>query len=155
MANPILESFGNAKTLRNDNSSRFGKYIEIYINDIGKICGSKTQNYLLEKIRVVRPAKGERNFHIFYQLCKAAPDALRNTLNLQKDPSKYFYLSSCTDVQSINDKKDFEEVMQAFKDLEITKSETDDLFRIVSGVLALGNLEFRTSCSLSRVYMEC
>jgi len=80
MANPILEGFGNAKTLRNDNSSRFGKYLEVYFNTNGKIASASTSNYLLEKIRVVRPTKGERNFHIFYNLIKGAPADLKAKL---------------------------------------------------------------------------
>eukprot|EP00040_Diaphanoeca_grandis_P025752 m.143132 g.143132 ORF g.143132 m.143132 type:complete len:1427 (-) comp30293_c0_seq1:306-4586(-) len=141
-ANPILEAFGNAKTLRNDNSSRFGKYLEIYFNDINKICGSKTQNYLLEKIRVVQQTKGERNFHIFYQLVAAASDGLRKELMLEPKAAKYTYLSKCQEVQSIDDSKDFKEVRDAFDELSFTAEEQNGLFTIVAGVLALGNITF-------------
>merc|ERR1719261_313389 len=90
-ANPILEAFGNAKTIRNDNSSRFGKYIEVYFKD-RKIVGSATRNYLLEKIRVVQPANNERNFHIFYQLVKASSSSVRKSLRLSSDCSDYKFL---------------------------------------------------------------
>eukprot|EP00039_Didymoeca_costata_P010685 m.144552 g.144552 ORF g.144552 m.144552 type:complete len:1420 (-) comp14925_c0_seq1:86-4345(-) len=144
MANPILEGFGNAKTLRNDNSSRFGKYIEVYFNAGGRICGSNTQNYLLEKIRVVQPAKGERNFHIFYNLIKGAGSDLKKKLHIDgTSAGEYPYLASCTEVPSINDTEDFNAVENAFKDLAFSETEKLGLFSIVAGVALLGNLKFR------------
>jgi len=141
-ANPILEAFGNAKTLRNDNSSRFGKYLEIYFNDINKICGSKTQNYLLEKIRVVQQTKGERNFHIFYQLVAAATDSQRKEFKLEAAAKTYKYLDKCVEVSSIDDKKDFKEVLDAFSELGFSQQEQSGMFATVAGVLALGNITF-------------
>jgi myosin-5 len=79
--NPILEAFGNAKTLRNDNSSRFGKLIEIHFSESGKISGAQIQTFLLEKSRVVQCAEGERSYHIFYQLCAGASPALRGMVS--------------------------------------------------------------------------
>lgn len=142
MANPILEAFGNAKTLRNDNSSRFGKYMEIFFNSRDKICGAATQNYLLEKVRVSDPSDGERNFHVFYQLIKGADTELRRSLKIEAEPGVYQYLKSCTDVETIDDKKDFGEVSRAFKDLEFDQSEVIGLYSIVAAVLALGQLSF-------------
>jgi myosin heavy subunit len=143
-ANPVLEAFGNAKTLRNDNSSRFGKYMEIFLSNAnGEITGASTQNYLLEKIRVVQPSPGERNFHIFYQLCKAAPDDIRKRYKIKPNPADYYYLKSCTDVPTINDEKDMSEVIGAMKELGFSSLERDGLFAVVSAILALGNIKFR------------
>jgi myosin heavy subunit len=112
-ANPILEAFGNAKTIRNDNSSRFGKYIEVYFKD-RRIVGSATRNYLLEKIRVVQPAASERNFHIFYQLVKASPSKVRKKLHLTSDCMDYKFLGGAPDCDTLDDKKDFKELQEAF-----------------------------------------
>jgi len=89
-ANPLLEAFGNAKTLRNNNSSRFGKWVSIDFDSVGKIVSAKAESFLLEKIRVVNPAKGERNFHIFYQLFSSTRHRDKYKLD---DPSKFPYLS--------------------------------------------------------------
>ena len=144
-ANPVLEAFGNAKTIRNDNSSRFGKYMEVYFDGAGKICGSATENYLLEKIRVVQPAKDERNFHIFYQLTKAAPADVKSKLKLSgKKPSDFVYTRACTDVSTINDARDFEEVQNAFKELGFDTSDKEvmGMYAIVAAILHIGNICF-------------
>ena len=143
-ANPVLEAFGNAKTLRNDNSSRFGKFIEVFFNDDHRIVSGATKNYLLEKVRVVKGSPNERNFHIFYQLLRGGSSALHTRLHLLSDqPGDYAYLKCCTDVPTLDDAKDFKEVQEAFKELEFTEKETDGLFAVVSAVLALGNVTFR------------
>ncbi|KAG8092053.1 hypothetical protein GUJ93_ZPchr0012g21624 [Zizania palustris] len=109
--NPILEAFGNAKTLRNDNSSRFGKLIEIHFSTTGRICGAMIQTFLLEKSRVVQSAVGERAYHIFYQLCAGAPASLRDKLNLKKvDEYKYLKQSCCYSIAGVDDAQMFRTV---------------------------------------------
>jgi myosin heavy subunit len=115
--NPILEAFGNAKTVRNDNSSRFGKYVRLYFDIRSRnITGATITNYLLEKSRVVSLPKGERNYHIFYQLCKAAPKKLLVDLGLTKSGKvslkqfNYLNQSRVTDVKTIDDYQWFAEV---------------------------------------------
>ena len=142
--NPLLESFGNAKTLRNNNSSRFGKYLEIHFNAQGEPVGANINNYLLEKSRVVGQIKNERGFHIFYQLTKAAPQQYRESFGLQ-EPSSYVFTSKskCLDVEGIDDHADFKETMAAMKIIGMQQAEQDDLFRMLAAILWLGNVTFR------------
>ncbi|KAK0148518.1 Unconventional myosin-Ih [Merluccius polli] len=144
MSNPVLEAFGNAKTLKNDNSSRFGKYMDIQFNSEGEAVGGHILNYLLEKSRVVHQNHGERNFHIFYQLVEGGDEALLRQLGLEKDCLYYNYLTQgeCAIVSSITDKTDWKTVKNALKVIEVNESDTSDLFGVVASVLHLGNVEF-------------
>lgn len=142
MANPLLEAYGNAKTLRNDNSSRFGKYMEVYLDGQGRINSCATRNYLLEKIRVSQTLKGERNFHIFYQLVKAASADDRSKLQLDDDPKAYKYLETCTDVPTLDDTKDFGDVEKAYGDLGFSNDDRLGMYTVISAIMALGNVVF-------------
>ncbi len=104
--NPLLEAFGNAKTARNDNSSRFGKLLKTQFDKRGRLTGACIESYLLEKSRVTRQAEDERNFHIFFQICAALPAALRSELRITS-PRDYPYLTESTTL-AIDDATDFE-----------------------------------------------
>ncbi|KAL8704549.1 MAG: hypothetical protein Q9201_002284 [Fulgogasparrea decipioides] len=141
--NPLLESFGNAKTLRNNNSSRFGKYLELQFNAQGEPVGANITNYLLEKSRVVGQITNERNFHIFYQFAKAASSNHREIFGIQQ-PQSYTYTSrsKCFDVQGIDDASDFEDTLNAMKIIGLSQDEQDNIFRMLAAVLWLGNISF-------------
>ncbi|KAG4112191.1 hypothetical protein ERO13_D13G148200v2 [Gossypium hirsutum] len=139
----LLEAFGNSKTSMNDNSSRFGKLIEIHFTAAGKICGSKIRTFLLEKSRVVQLANGERSYHIFYQLCAGAPQALRERLNL-KMANEYNYLaqSDYLVINGVDDAQRFLKFMETLDIFQISKGEQDQAFAMLAAVLWLGNISF-------------
>ncbi|KAL0707136.1 hypothetical protein Bca4012_073562 [Brassica carinata] len=141
--NPILEAFGNAKTLRNDNSSRFGKLIEIHFSESGKISGAQVQTFLLEKSRVVQCAEGERSYHIFYQLCAGASPALREKLNLTSAHEyKYLGQSNCYSINGVDDAELFHSVKEALDIVHVSKEDQESVFAMLAAVLWLGNVSF-------------
>ncbi|XP_041086122.1 unconventional myosin-If-like isoform X2 [Polyodon spathula] len=142
-SNPLLEAFGNAKTVRNNNSSRFGKYFEIQFSRGGEPDGGKISNFLLEKSRVVSQNENERNFHIYYQLLDGAPKDQHEALGIMT-PDYYFYLnqSGTYKVDGTNDSKDFQETMEAMKVIGISQADQTQVLQIVAGILHLGNICF-------------
>ncbi|KAJ2898084.1 hypothetical protein MKZ38_004196 [Zalerion maritima] len=141
--NPLLESFGNAKTLRNNNSSRFGKYLQIHFNTQGEPIGADITNYLLEKSRVVGQITNERNFHIFYQFAKGASANYRQSFGIQ-GPESYVYTSrsKCLDVDGIDDISEFQDTLNAMKIIGLAQAEQDQIFRMLAAILWIGNIQF-------------
>uniref|UniRef100_UPI00398EA636 unconventional myosin-If n=1 Tax=Pristiophorus japonicus TaxID=55135 RepID=UPI00398EA636 len=142
-SNPLLEAFGNAKTVRNNNSSRFGKYVEIQFSRGGEPDGGKISNFLLEKSRVVSQYENERNFHIYYQLLEGASAEMVENLGIA-DPTYYFYLnqSGTYKVDGTDDKKEFNETMNAMKVIGISSEVQMMVLQIIAGILHLGNINF-------------
>lgn len=143
-SNPILESFGNSQTVRNNNSSRFGKFIKIEFDERGKINGAHVEWYLLEKSRIVHQTSLERNYHIFYQLLSGlSPQELRKLELDSRSISSYNYLSnSNASIPGVDDSLNFQELLSAFKIVGFTQEEIFDIFKVIAIILHIGNVEF-------------
>jgi len=140
--NPIMESFGNAKTIRNNNSSRFGKYLEIKFSKQHKIVAASIRTFLLERSRVVFQARDERGYHIFYQLCSGAPLAEREDLGLGDSYETFHYLSQGGSgvVEDVDDAADFKETQGALSKVGMSVAQQWKVFRLLAGLLHLGNI---------------
>uniref|UniRef100_A0A8B9PZ11 Myosin IF n=1 Tax=Apteryx owenii TaxID=8824 RepID=A0A8B9PZ11_APTOW len=151
-SNPLLEAFGNAKTVRNNNSSRFGKYFEIQFSRGGEPDGGKISNFLLEKSRVVSQNENERNFHIYYQLIEGASQEQRQNLGIMT-PDYYYYLnqSDTYQVDGTDDRSDFHETMNAMQVIGICGEDQQLVLQIVAGILHLGNISFREEGNYAQV----
>lgn len=145
-SNPIMEAIGNAKTIRNDNSSRFGKYLEISFDKNHHITGAHMRTYLLEKSRVVFQATDERNYHIFYQLCAACDIPELKDLRLaHQDNFYYLNQGECPYVDDVDDGEGFEEMREAMDLVGIIEDQQLMIFRIIAAILHIGNIDIQPS----------
>ncbi|XP_021814773.1 myosin-11 isoform X6 [Prunus avium] len=141
-SNPVLEAFGNAKTVKNNNSSRFGKFVEIQFDKRGRISGAAIRTYLLERSRVCQISDLERNYHCFYLLC-AAPEQEKEKYKLG-DPKSYHYLnqSNCYQLDGISDEHNYLSTRRAMDVVGISVVEQEAIFSVVAAILHLGNIDF-------------
>ncbi|KAG7303055.1 hypothetical protein JYU34_013074 [Plutella xylostella] len=142
-ANPILEAFGNAKTVKNDNSSRFGKFIRINFDASGYIAGANIETYLLEKSRAIRQAKDERTFHIFYQLLAGATPEQKAEYIIEDAKSYPFLSSGAVPVPGIDDVAEFQATIKSMNIMGMNIEDFNSIFRIVSAVLLFGSMQFK------------
>ena len=143
-SSPLLEAFGNAKTVRNNNSSRFGKMMRLHFHPSGAMAGAFIKTYLLEKIRVCAITSPERNYHVFYQLLAARPSAASSGLIAKKRPSDMRCLnkSTCVSIERVDDAKGFEEISRAMGELGVESGQQEELWRVLCGLLLLGDVDF-------------
>ncbi|KAL4195257.1 hypothetical protein AMTRI_Chr05g63720 [Amborella trichopoda] len=141
-SNPVLEAFGNAKTVRNNNSSRFGKFVEIQFDKSGRISGAAVRTYLLERSRVCQISDPERNYHCFYLLCSAPPEDIEKYK--LGNPRSFHYLnqSNCYQLDGVNDAHEYLATRRAMDIVGISEPEQEAIFRVVAAILHLGNIEF-------------
>ncbi|KAJ0008045.1 hypothetical protein Pint_29017 [Pistacia integerrima] len=141
-SNPVLEAFGNAKTVRNNNSSRFGKFVEIQFDKNGRISGAAVRTYLLERSRVCQISDPERNYHCFYHLCAAPPED--NAKYKLGNPKSFHYLnhSNCYELDGVNDAHEYLATRRAMDIVGISDQEQESIFRVVAAILHLGNIDF-------------
>ncbi|CCD26433.1 uncharacterized protein NDAI_0H02590 [Naumovozyma dairenensis CBS 421] len=153
--NPIMEAFGNAKTTRNDNSSRFGKYLQILFDSNKKIIGSKIKTYLLERSRLVYQPKSERNYHIFYQLLKGLTPDIRESLHLT-EPSDYFYLNQGESIEIIgmDDIEEFNVTSDSLSLIGFTSGMQFEIFKVLAALLHIGNIEIKKTRNEASVSSE-
>ncbi|XP_077527354.1 myosin heavy chain isoform X45 [Haemaphysalis longicornis] len=142
--NPVLESFGNAKTVRNDNSSRFGKFIRIHFGPMGKLAGADIETYLLEKARVISQQAAERSYHIFYQLMSGKIPGLKEKLLLTNNVNDYHFVSQGkTSIPDVDDGEELLVTDTAFDVLGFTDEEKENIYKVTAAVMHFGCLKFK------------
>ncbi|XP_050076440.1 myosin heavy chain, muscle isoform X11 [Anopheles maculipalpis] len=142
--NPVLEAFGNAKTVRNDNSSRFGKFIRIHFTGSGKLAGADIETYLLEKARVISQQTLERSYHIFYQIMSGSVKGLKEICLLSNNIHDYHIVAQGkTTIPSVDDGEEMQITDEAFNVLGFTQEEKDNIYRITSAVMHMGRMQFK------------
>ncbi|XP_035538771.1 myosin-11-like [Juglans regia] len=141
-SNPVLEAFGNAKTVRNNNSSRFGKFVEIQFDKHGRISGAAIRTYLLERSRVCQISDPERNYHCFYLLCAAPQEEIEKYKLGNPKSFRYLNQSNCYELVGVSDAHDYLATRRAMDIVGISEKEQEAIFRVVAAILHLGNIEF-------------
>ncbi|VDM97049.1 unnamed protein product, partial [Thelazia callipaeda] len=142
--NPVLEAFGNAKTVRNNNSSRFGKFIRIHFSKQGKVASCDIEHYLLEKSRVIRQAPGERCYHIFYQIFSGFKPNLKKELLLDQPLKTYYFVAQAElTIDGVNDKEEHQLTDEAFDILNFSAEEKGNCYRLVSAIMHMGCMKFK------------
>ncbi|XP_020720202.1 myosin heavy chain, muscle isoform X25 [Bombus terrestris] len=142
--NPVLEAFGNAKTVRNDNSSRFGKFIRIHFGPTGKLAGADIETYLLEKARVISQQALERSYHIFYQMMSGSVPGLKDMCLLSNNIYDYVNVSQGKiTIPNVDDGEECTLTDQAFDVLGFTQEEKNDIYKITAAVMHMGGMKFK------------
>jgi myosin protein heavy chain len=142
--NPVLEAFGNARTVRNNNSSRFGKFIRIHFTNDGRVSGCDIEHYLLEKSRVIRQAPGERCYHIFYQMMSGWAPKLKEMCKLDKDVKDYWFVAQAElTVPGIDDVEEHGLTDEAFDILHFDQEEKDNCYRTMAAIMHMGDMKFK------------
>jgi myosin-5 len=156
-SNPLLEAFGNAKTVRNANSSRFGKYVDLKFNTLGQIQTAFIQTYLLERTRVVQVSSTERGYHIFYQLCLGATESQREAFHLQSLTVSDFSYLSCSNsfkIEGVDDAEEFQATQKAMSQIGISEENQTGVLKIVASILHLGNIMFSDALESESAIMD-
>ena len=147
-SNPILESFGNARTIRNDNSSRFGKFIEIQFTSTGSLIGANIETYLLEKVRLITQAEGERNYHIFYELLQGMPEEELDAYRLANYTAEDFRITNSSGTydrrDGVDDSETYLDLINAMETMGFTEEERISIFSVTTALLHLSNVECRS-----------
>ncbi|CAK8544805.1 unnamed protein product [Lathyrus sativus] len=141
-SNPVLEAFGNAKTVRNNNSSRFGKFVEIQFDKSGRISGAAIRTYLLERSRVCQVNDPERNYHCFYLLCAAPQEEIEKYKLGHPKTFHYLNQSKCFELADVSDAREYLATRRAMDIVGISQKEQEAIFRVVAAILHIGNIDF-------------